>query len=95
MNYIIPKTRRQAKEIYDEYMRFFNAGFDSIPTKYYMFVGALTGCSDSEFSLHTTAFGGPVRCEVCLGFPDSINSLSCSGKCKDRLKEIFDKCWDE
>jgi hypothetical protein len=51
MNYTIPQDRQEAIEMFNEIIERENSNWlvDSIPTKYHMFIGALTECSDKEF----------------------------------------------
>lgn len=96
MNYTIPKDRQQAIEIYSEYMRFYDSQLvDSIPTKYYMFVGALTECSDEEFNEHTKyAYEKEVICELCKYYSENCWCGHSSG-CKTITEELFSKRWNE
>lgn len=93
MNYTIPKDRQQAIEIYNELMNKYDSQLvDSIPTKYYMFIGALTECSDREFQDKTRS-DEYIVCELCT-YKD--NADSCREKdCSFATRELFSKRWNE
>jgi hypothetical protein len=96
LNYTIPKNRQEAIEIFDKLVdNTINQPVDIIITKYYMFIGALTECSDEEFSQQTSN-ETVLACKMCEDQLDNMtNCFSCANSCHNATKKIFSKRWNE
>jgi hypothetical protein len=90
LNYTIPKDRQEAIEIFNRLN--YNFILNSL-TKYDMFIGALTECSDKEFKENTryNEFG-TIPCAICLY---NELKLPCAGDCLDNVEIVFSKRWNE
>lgn len=90
---IIPQTRREAINLYNE-----RAKSKKKKTKYDMFLGGLTCCSDKEFLFHTSnrAFDGTtalIRCQICGG--KNIPPRYCTNTtCFDEMETTFSIPWN-
>lgn len=88
MNYTIPKTRQQALEIYNS-LQVSDSDPKTTESKYEMFIGALTACSDEEFK-YCSSFS--IGCFIC-----KIVGSTCKSdiSCREQRNKIFSKHWNE
>jgi hypothetical protein len=96
LNYTIPKNRQEAIEIFDKLVdNTINQPVDIIITKYYMFIGALTECSDEEFKKHIKYINcRSIICELCK-YNNATEWCGHASSCAKVTKELFSKRWNE